>query len=204
GEGVTHELPQGVLPPLETAKGEGVTHELPQGVLPPLETAKGEGVTHELPQGVLPPLVTAKGESVTHELPQGVLPPLVTAKGESVTHELPQGVLPPLETAKGESLLFDRPILTVDGMLRRLTTGQSMSKGILVDFENSSNPAAKEKVVPVFSVRSRIGTNGQLPATGDKNNNLALLGIMSAICQIIFLKVRRRSDVAIFTDRKNK
>ncbi|HEM4572788.1 TPA: YSIRK-type signal peptide-containing protein [Streptococcus suis] len=204
GEGVTHELPQGVLPPLETAKGEGVTHELPQGVLPPLETAKGEGVTHELPQGVLPPLETAKGEGVTHELPQGVLPPLVTAKGESVTHELPQGVLPPLETAKGESLLFDRPILTVDEMLRRLTTGQSMSKGILVDFENSSNPAAKEKVAPVFSVRSRIGTNGQLPATGDKNNNLALLGIMSAICQIIFLKVRRRSDVAIFTDRKNK
>ncbi|MCR1232482.1 ZmpA/ZmpB/ZmpC family metallo-endopeptidase [Streptococcus suis] len=204
GEGVTHELPQGVLPPLETAKGEGVTHELPQGVLPPLETAKGEGVTHELPQGVLPPLVTAKGEGVTHDLPQGVLPPLVTAKGESVTHELPQGVLPPLETAKGESLLFDRPILTVDEMLRRLTTGQSMSKGILVDFENSSNPAAKEKVAPVFSVRSRIGTNGQLPATGDKNNNLALFGIMSAICQIIFLKVRRRSDVAIFTDRKNK
>ncbi|HFU3695827.1 TPA: LPXTG cell wall anchor domain-containing protein, partial [Streptococcus suis] len=141
---------------------------------------------------------------VTHELPQGFLPPLVTAKGESVTHELPQGFLPPLETAKGESLLFDRPILTVDEMLRRLTTGQNMSKGILVDFENSSNPAAKEKVAPVFSVRSRIGTNGQLPATGDKNNNLALLGIMSAICQIIFWKVRRRSDVAIFTDRKNK
>ncbi|NRG69918.1 YSIRK-type signal peptide-containing protein [Streptococcus suis] len=204
GEGVTHELPQGVLPPLETAKGEGVTHELPQGVLPPLETAKGEGVTHELPQGVLPPLETAKGEGVTHELPQGVLPPLETAQGEGVTHELPQGVLPPLETAKGESLLFDRPILTVDEIVRRLTTGQSLSKGILVDIENSSNPAAKEKVAPVFSVRSRIGTNGQLPDTGDKNNNLALLGILSAICQIIFLKVRRKSDVAIFTDRKNK
>ncbi|HFI0673015.1 TPA: ZmpA/ZmpB/ZmpC family metallo-endopeptidase [Streptococcus suis] len=204
GEAVTHDLPQGVLSPLETAKGEGVTHELPQGVLPPLETAKGEGVTHELPQGVLPPLETAKGEGVTHELPQGVLPPLETAKGEGVTHELPQGVLPPLETAKGESLLFDRPILTVDEMVRRLTTGQSLSKGILVDIENSSNPAAEEKVVPVFSVRSRIGTNGQLPATGDKNNNLALLGILSAICQIIFLKVRRKSDLAIFTDRKNK
>ncbi|NQJ21698.1 YSIRK-type signal peptide-containing protein [Streptococcus suis] len=204
GEGVTHELPQGVLPPLETAKGEGVTHELPQGVLPPLETAKGEGVTHELPQGVLPPLETAKGEGVTHELPQGVLPPLETAQGEGVTHELPQGVLPPLETAKGESLSFDRPILTVDEMVRRLTTGQSVPTGILVDFENSSNPAAEEKVAPVFSVRSRIGTNGQLPATGDKNNNLALLGIMSAICQIIFLKVRRKSDLAIFTDGKNK
>ncbi len=204
GEGVTHELPQGVLSPLETAKGEGVTHELPQGVLPPLETAKGEGVTHELPQGALPPLETAKGEGVTQELPQGVLPPLETAKGEGVTHELPQGVLPPLETAKGESLLFDRPILTVDEIVRRLTTGQSLSKGILVDIENSSNPAAKEKVAPVFSVRSRIGTNGQLPDTGDKNNNLALLGILSAICQIIFLKVRRKSDVAIFTDRKNK
>ncbi|HFR3977682.1 TPA: ZmpA/ZmpB/ZmpC family metallo-endopeptidase [Streptococcus suis] len=204
GEGVTHELPQGVLPPLETAKGEGVTHELPQGVLPPLETAKGEGVTHELPQGVLPPLETAKGEGVTHELPQGVLPPLETAQGEGVTHELPQGVLPPLETAKGESLLFDRPILTVDEMVRRLTTGQSVPKGILVDFENSSNPAAEEKVAPIFSVRSRIGTNGQLPATGDKNNNFALLGIMSAICQIIFLKVRRKSDLAIFTDGKNK
>ncbi|HEL2737915.1 TPA: YSIRK-type signal peptide-containing protein [Streptococcus suis] len=204
GEGVTHEMPQGVLPPLETAKGEGVTHELPQGVPLPLETAKGDGVTHELPEGVLPPLETAKGEGVTHELPQGVLPPLETAKGEGVTHELPQGVLPPLETAKGESLLFDRPILTVDEIVRRLITGQSLSKGILVDIENSSNPAAKEKVAPVFSVRSRIGTNGQLPATGDKNNNLALLGILSAICQFIFLKVRRKSDVAIFTDRKNK
>ncbi|MGQ7367448.1 ZmpA/ZmpB/ZmpC family metallo-endopeptidase [Streptococcus suis] len=202
GEGVTHELPEGVLPPLETAKGEGVTHELSQGVLPPLETAKGEGVTHELPQGVLPPLVTAKGEGVTHELPQGVLPPLETAKGEGVTHELPQGVLPPLETAKGESLLFDRPILTVDEMVRRLTTGQSLSKGILVDIENSSNPAAEEKVAPVFSVRSRIGTNGQLPATGDKNNNLALLGILSAICQFIFLKVRSKSYLARYTDRK--
>ncbi|HFI0352105.1 TPA: ZmpA/ZmpB/ZmpC family metallo-endopeptidase [Streptococcus suis] len=204
GEGVTHELPPGVLPPLETAKGEGVTHELPPGVLPPLVTAKGESVTHELPEGVLPPLETAKGEGVTHELPQGVLPPLETAKGEGVTHELPQGVLPPLETAKGESLSFDRPILTVDEMVRRLTTGQSVPKGILVDFENSSNPAAEEKVAPIFSVRSRIGTNGQLPATGDKNNNFALLGILSAICQFIFLKVRRKSDLAIFTDRKKK
>ncbi|HFI2693005.1 TPA: LPXTG cell wall anchor domain-containing protein, partial [Streptococcus suis] len=154
--------------------------------------------------GALPPLETAKGEGVTQELPQGVLPPLETAKGEGVTHELPQGVLPPLETAKGESLLFDRPILTVDEIVRRLTTGQSLSKGILVDIENSSNPAAKEKVAPVFSVRSRIGTNGQLPATGDKNNNFALLGILSAICQFIFFKVRRKSDLAIFTDWKNK
>ncbi|HFU4122655.1 TPA: hypothetical protein ACGO7R_000563, partial [Streptococcus suis] len=58
-----------------TAKGAGVTHELPVGVLPALETAKGEGVTHELPVGVLPALETAKGAGVTHELPIGVLPP---------------------------------------------------------------------------------------------------------------------------------
>ncbi|HFU4551792.1 TPA: ZmpA/ZmpB/ZmpC family metallo-endopeptidase, partial [Streptococcus suis] len=47
GDGVTHDMPVGVLPPLETAKGDGVTHELPIGVLPPLETAKGDGVTHD-------------------------------------------------------------------------------------------------------------------------------------------------------------
>ncbi|MCQ8272905.1 hypothetical protein NF430_11950, partial [Streptococcus suis] len=34
--------------------GKGVTHELPVGVLPPLETTNGGGVTHELPIGVLP------------------------------------------------------------------------------------------------------------------------------------------------------
>ncbi|HFI0035812.1 TPA: LPXTG cell wall anchor domain-containing protein, partial [Streptococcus suis] len=207
GEGVTHELPQGVLSPLDTAKGEGVTHELPQGVLPPLETAKGEGVTHELPQGVLPPLVTAKGEGVTHELPQGVLPPLETAQGEGVTHELPQGVLPPLETAKGESLLFDRPIFTVDEMVRRLTTGQSVPKGILVASENSRGenspkPVAKEMAVSEGVVRQRKLTNEQLPKTGDKNSNLTLLGILFAMCQFIFLNVRSKSYLARYTDRK--
>ncbi|HEM6017207.1 TPA: YSIRK-type signal peptide-containing protein [Streptococcus suis] len=74
GKGVQHELPEGVLPPLETGKGEGVTRELPEGVLPPLETTNGGGVTHELPEGVLPPLETTNGGGVTHELPIGVLP----------------------------------------------------------------------------------------------------------------------------------
>ncbi|HFI0795951.1 TPA: LPXTG cell wall anchor domain-containing protein, partial [Streptococcus suis] len=185
-----HELPVGVLPPLETTNGGGVTHELPVGVLPPLDTAKGEGVTHELPVGVLPPLDTAKGEGVTHELPQGVLPPLETAKGEGVTHELPQGVLPPLETAKGESLLFDRPILTVDEMVRRLTTGQSVPKGILVASENSRGenspkPVAKEMAVSVSVVRQQKFAKGQLPKTGDRNN-LLLVGLILAIFNLIF------------------
>ncbi|HEM6113057.1 TPA: YSIRK-type signal peptide-containing protein [Streptococcus suis] len=190
GGGVTHELPVGVLPPLETTNGGGVTHELPVGVLPPLETTNGGGVTHELPVGVLPPLDTAKGEGVTHELPQGVLPPLETAKGEGVTHELPQGVLPPLETAKGESLLFDRPILTVDEMVRRLTTGQSVPKGILVASENSRGenspkPVAKEMAVSVSVVRQQKFAKGQLPKTGDRNN-LLLVGLILAIFNLIF------------------
>ncbi|HFI0540422.1 TPA: LPXTG cell wall anchor domain-containing protein, partial [Streptococcus suis] len=207
GNGVTHDLPEGVLPPLETAKGDGVTHELPIGVLPPLETAKGDGVTHELPIGVLPPLETAKGEGVTHELPAGVLPPLETAKGEGVTHDLPAGVLPPLETAKGESLSFDRPILTVDKLVKRLTSGQSVPQGILVASENSRGenspkPVAKEMAVSEGVVRQRKLTNEQLPKTGDRNSNLTLLGILFAMCQFIFLNVRSKSYLARFTNRK--
>ncbi|HFI0373904.1 TPA: LPXTG cell wall anchor domain-containing protein, partial [Streptococcus suis] len=207
GDGVTHELPKGVLPPLETANGDGVTHELPIGVLPPLETAKGDGVTHELPIGVLPPLETAKGEGVTHELPAGVLPPLETAKGEGVTHDLPAGVLPPLETAKGESLSFDRPILTVDKLVKRLTSGQSVPQGILVASENSRGenspkPVAKEMAVSEGVVRQRKLTNEQLPKTGDRNSNLTLLGILFAMCQFIFLNVRSKSYLARFTNRK--
>ncbi|HFI0067784.1 TPA: LPXTG cell wall anchor domain-containing protein, partial [Streptococcus suis] len=207
GNGVTHDLPEGVLPPLETAKGDGVTHELPIGVLPPLETAKGDGVTHELPIGVLPALVTSKGDGVTHELPIGVLPPLETAKGEGVTHDLPAGVLPPLETAKGESLSFDRPILTVEKLLKRLTSGQSVPQGILVASENSRGenspkPVAKEMAVSEGVVRQRKLTNEQLPKTGDRNSNLTLLGILFAMCQFIFLNVRSKSYLARFTNRK--
>lgn len=61
GGTTTPELPVGHI----EMKGESVTHELPKGVLPPLETAKGTGVTHELPEGVL----EMKGESTAHELP---------------------------------------------------------------------------------------------------------------------------------------
>ncbi|HFI2658231.1 TPA: LPXTG cell wall anchor domain-containing protein, partial [Streptococcus suis] len=207
GNGVTHDLPEGVLPPLETAKGDGVTHELPIGVLLPLETAKGDGVTHDLPIGVLPALVTSKGDGVTHELPIGVLPPLETAKGEGVTHDLPAGVLPPLETAKGESLSFDRPILTVDKLVKRLTSGQSVPQGILVVSENnrgenSPKPVAKEMAVSEGVVRQRKLTNEQLPKTGDRNSNLTLLGILFAMCQFIFLNVRSKSYLARFTNRK--
>ncbi|MGT2743350.1 ZmpA/ZmpB/ZmpC family metallo-endopeptidase [Streptococcus plurextorum] len=97
GRGQSHELPEGVLPPLETAHGSGAKHELPEGVLPPLETAHGSGAKHELPEGVLPPLETAHGSGAKHELPEGVLPPLETAHG-SGRHELPEGILPLLDT----------------------------------------------------------------------------------------------------------
>ncbi|HFI0791965.1 TPA: ZmpA/ZmpB/ZmpC family metallo-endopeptidase [Streptococcus suis] len=207
GEGVTHELPVGLLPPLETAKGDGVTHDLPVGVLPALETAKGDGVTHDLPVGLLPALETAKGDGVTHALPVGVLPALETSKGEGVTHALPIGLLPPLETAKGESLSFDRPILTVDELVKRLTSGQSVPQGILVASENSRGenspkPVAKAMAVSEGAVRQRKLTNEQLPKTGDKHSNLTLLGVLFAMCQFIFLNVRSKSYLARFTDRK--
>ncbi|WP_180274051.1 Rib/alpha-like domain-containing protein, partial [Streptococcus suis] len=50
GKGVTHELPIGVLPPLETTKDDGVTHELPIGVLPSLEVALEKGVGENSPK----------------------------------------------------------------------------------------------------------------------------------------------------------
>ncbi|AWX95239.1 hypothetical protein BKM67_03775 [Streptococcus suis] len=64
GKGVTHELPIGVLPPLETGKGEGVTHELPVGVLPPLEVAKGTFVVSEKGTGENSPKPAAKEMAV--------------------------------------------------------------------------------------------------------------------------------------------
>ncbi|HEL1586097.1 TPA: YSIRK-type signal peptide-containing protein [Streptococcus suis] len=169
GEGVTHELPVGVLPPLETAKGEGVTHELPVGVLPPLETAKGEGVTHELPVGVLPPLETAKGEGVTHELPVGVLPPLETAKGEGVTHELPVGVLPPLETAKGEGVTHELPV----GVLPPLETAKGegvtheLPVGVLPALETAKGEGVTHElpvgVLPALETAKGEGVTHELP-----------------------------------------
>ncbi|TII06266.1 YSIRK-type signal peptide-containing protein [Streptococcus suis] len=64
GKGVKHELPEGVLPPLETGKGEGVTHELPVGVLPPLEVAKGTFVVSEKGTGENSPKPAAKEMAV--------------------------------------------------------------------------------------------------------------------------------------------
>ncbi|HEM3590633.1 TPA: YSIRK-type signal peptide-containing protein [Streptococcus suis] len=64
GKGVKHELPVGVLPPLETGKGEGVTHELPVGVLPPLEVAKGTFVVSEKGTGENSPKPAAKEMAV--------------------------------------------------------------------------------------------------------------------------------------------
>ncbi|HEM3633713.1 TPA: hypothetical protein U1C38_001559, partial [Streptococcus suis] len=64
GKGVKHELPVGVLPPLETGKGEGVTHELPVGVLPPLEVAKGTFVVSEKGTGENGPKPAAKEMAV--------------------------------------------------------------------------------------------------------------------------------------------
>ncbi|HFU4450430.1 TPA: ZmpA/ZmpB/ZmpC family metallo-endopeptidase [Streptococcus suis] len=176
GKGVQHELPEGVLPPLETGKGEGVIHELPEGVLPPLETGKGEGVTRELPEGVLPPLETGKGEGVTHKLPEGVLPPLETTNGGGVTHELPVGVLPPLETTNGEGVTYELP----QGVLSSLEV--ALEKGL---GENSPKPAAKEMAASVSVVRQQKFAKGQLPKTGDRNN-LLLVGLILAIFNLIF------------------
>ncbi|HEM4672183.1 TPA: YSIRK-type signal peptide-containing protein [Streptococcus suis] len=50
GKGVTHELPVGVLPPLETTNGEGVTYKLPQGVLSSLEVALEKGLGENSPK----------------------------------------------------------------------------------------------------------------------------------------------------------
>ncbi|HEM3181652.1 ZmpA/ZmpB/ZmpC family metallo-endopeptidase [Streptococcus suis] len=50
GKGVTHELPIGVLPPLETTKDDGVTHELPIGVLPSLEVDLEKGLGENSPK----------------------------------------------------------------------------------------------------------------------------------------------------------
>ncbi|HEL2201442.1 TPA: YSIRK-type signal peptide-containing protein [Streptococcus suis] len=50
GKGVTHELPVGVLPLLETTKDDGVTHELPIGVLPSLEVALEKGLGENSPK----------------------------------------------------------------------------------------------------------------------------------------------------------
>ncbi|HEL2056059.1 TPA: YSIRK-type signal peptide-containing protein [Streptococcus suis] len=196
GKGVQHELPEGVLPPLETGKGEGVTHKLPEGVLPPLETGKGEGVTRELPEGVLPPLETGKGEGVTYELPKGVLPPLETGKGEGVTHELPKGVLPPLETANGGGVTHELPV----GVLPPLETTNGggvtheLPQGVLSSLEvalekglgeNSPKPAAKEMAASVSVVRQQKFAKGQLPKTGDRSN-LLLVGLILAIFNLIF------------------
>ncbi|HFU4055888.1 TPA: ZmpA/ZmpB/ZmpC family metallo-endopeptidase [Streptococcus suis] len=54
----------------EISKGSSVSHGLPVGVLPPLETSHGKGVVYEQPEGTLPPLVTAKGAGLTVELPE--------------------------------------------------------------------------------------------------------------------------------------
>ncbi|HFI0236815.1 TPA: ZmpA/ZmpB/ZmpC family metallo-endopeptidase [Streptococcus suis] len=123
GKGVTHELPAGALPPLETSNGKGVKHELPVGVLPPLETSNGKGVKHELPVGVLPAIVTAKGSGVQHSLPSGVLPAIVTAKGSGVQHSLPEGVLPAIVTAKGSGVHHSLP----SGVLPAIVTAKGSS-----------------------------------------------------------------------------
>ncbi|HFU4463471.1 TPA: ZmpA/ZmpB/ZmpC family metallo-endopeptidase [Streptococcus suis] len=194
GEGVTHELPVGILPPLETGRGEGVTHELPVGVLPPLETGKGEGVTHELPVGVLPPLETGKGEGVTHELPVGVLPPLETGKGEGVTHELPVGVLSPLETGKGEGVTHELPVGVLPSLEAAKGTLVVSEKGL---GENSTKLATKEMAVPVSAVEQKKLSNRQLPETGDKND-LVLVGLMLALFNLVFLKHGKKSHHSLY------
>ncbi|HFI0563613.1 TPA: ZmpA/ZmpB/ZmpC family metallo-endopeptidase [Streptococcus suis] len=216
GKGVTHELPVGVLPPLETTNGKGVQHELPEGVLPPLETGKGEGVTHELPEGVLPPLETGKGEGVTHELPEGVLPPLETTNGGGVTHELPIGVLPPLETTNGGGVTHELPV----GVLPPLETGKGegvtheLPVGVLPPLETTNGEGVTyELPVGVLSslevaLEKGLGENSPKPAAKEMaasvsvvrqqkfakgqlpktgdRNNLLLVGLILAIFNLIF------------------
>ncbi|MBO4107444.1 ZmpA/ZmpB/ZmpC family metallo-endopeptidase [Streptococcus suis] len=170
GTGVTHELPASVLPPLETAKGTGLTHELPEGILSPLETAKGTGLTHELPEGILPPLETAKGSGLTHELPEGVLPPLETDKGSGLTHELPEGILPPLETAKGTGLTHELP----EGILPPLETVKGsgltheLPEGVLPPLETAKGTGVthelSEGVLPPLETAKGTGLTHELPS----------------------------------------
>ncbi|HEM5324156.1 TPA: YSIRK-type signal peptide-containing protein [Streptococcus suis] len=74
GKGVTHELPVGVLPPLETTKDDGVTHELPIGVLPSLEVALEKGLGENSPKPVAKEMAVSVSVEGQQKFAKGQLP----------------------------------------------------------------------------------------------------------------------------------
>ncbi|HEL2441208.1 TPA: YSIRK-type signal peptide-containing protein [Streptococcus suis] len=115
GKGVTHELPIGVLPPLETTKGDGVTHELPIGVLPPLETTKGDGVTHELPIGVLPSLEVALEKGLGENSPKPVAKEMAVSVSVVGQQKFAKGQLP--KTGDRNNLLLVGVMLAIFNLI---------------------------------------------------------------------------------------
>ncbi|HEP1792147.1 TPA: YSIRK-type signal peptide-containing protein [Streptococcus suis] len=115
GKGVTHELPVGVLPPLETTKGDGVTHELPIGVLPPLETTKDDGVTHELPIGVLPSLEVALEKGLGENSPKPVAKEMAVSVSVVGQQKFAKGQLP--KTGDKNNLLLVGVMLAIFNLI---------------------------------------------------------------------------------------
>ncbi|HEM4291652.1 TPA: hypothetical protein U1X35_001320, partial [Streptococcus suis] len=74
GKGVQHELPVGVLPPLETTKDDGVTHELPIGVLPSLEVALEKGLGENSPKPVAKEMAVSVSVEGQQKFAKGQLP----------------------------------------------------------------------------------------------------------------------------------
>ncbi|WP_032533800.1 Rib/alpha-like domain-containing protein, partial [Streptococcus suis] len=74
GKGVQHELPVGVLPPLETTKDDGVTHELPIGVLPSLEVALEKGLGENSPKPVAKEMAVSVSVVGQQKFAKGQLP----------------------------------------------------------------------------------------------------------------------------------
>ncbi|MDW8720499.1 ZmpA/ZmpB/ZmpC family metallo-endopeptidase [Streptococcus suis] len=74
GKGVTHELPVGVLPLLETTKDDGVTHELPIGVLPSLEVALEKGLGENSPKPVAKEMAVSVSVVGQQKFAKGQLP----------------------------------------------------------------------------------------------------------------------------------
>ncbi|HFI0803073.1 TPA: ZmpA/ZmpB/ZmpC family metallo-endopeptidase [Streptococcus suis] len=74
GKGVTHELPVGVLPPLETTKDDGVTPELPIGVLPSLEVALEKGLGENSPKPVAKEMAVSVSVVGQQKFAKGQLP----------------------------------------------------------------------------------------------------------------------------------
>ncbi|HEL1588576.1 TPA: YSIRK-type signal peptide-containing protein [Streptococcus suis] len=74
GKGVTHELPVGVLPPLETTNGEGVTYELPQGVLSSLEVALEKGLGENSPKPAVKEMAASVSVEGQQKFAKGQLP----------------------------------------------------------------------------------------------------------------------------------